>query len=73
MAKVTVKDDGNTLLKEKDFDDIVLLVRRKTKEHVIFIAGDPEIACALMAEATAKLAAKVSEDINRELYENSDL
>lgn len=67
--KVVVKSDGETIIKEKDFDDIVLLVRRKTKEDVIFIAGDPEIAAALLAEATAKLAEKVSQEINNLVYD----
>lgn len=55
MTKVTIKDDDKKLLKEKDFDDIVCLVRRKTGEHVLFIAGRPDVAFALMTEAASRM------------------
>lgn len=55
MNKVTIKSDGEKLLQEKDFDHIVCLVRRKTGEDVIFISGRPDIAVALMDEATSKI------------------
>lgn len=64
MAKVIIKDNGNTLLKEKDFEDIVCLVRRKNEEHVIFVSGRPDIAMTLMSEAASKLVDRMKDDIH---------
>lgn len=64
MAKVTIKDDGEKLLQEKDFDDIVCLVRRKNGEHVIFVAGRPDVTVALMAEATSKIVDSMKDDLH---------
>lgn len=64
MAKVTIKDDGKKILSEKDFDDIVCLVRRKNGEHVILIAGRPDVAVALMAEATSKVVDSMKDDMH---------
>lgn len=67
MAKIVIKEDGEKLVNEKNFDDAVCLIRRNTGEHILFIAGRPEIAIALMCEATARITEKMNDAQNENM------